>query len=234
MPSNLAVRTLFTSNEGKRRAPAYGGFETPRPTWERIEAAVRALDHDRNRDMALSLHDPLRSEDYLMVTGGPRGCLLEAFLGERFLAVQNPFQTGGYAVVAPDYSFGNHVPLERHICRDFAKVLRIVRCFAEHGRLDPSVYWGPWTLKLPDWSDYARRVAEPLLWSPHDESTPDRGRLAASRDFAWDRIPPERHVRRDLESVDRLKQYFAERRRDVPRVQHVDGSERTPPEAPDA
>jgi hypothetical protein len=113
---------------------------TPNPPWQEIEDAIRALDHHSLPFVFVGLRDECRGEDCLSVLGGPNGYAISAADAQGgWLQYCDPAQTGGeIAVWTSDQGY---YPLERFVTYDLDLVLRIVRHYADHGQLDPSVQW---------------------------------------------------------------------------------------------
>src|SRR5262249_48252788 len=73
----LAIRVL----EATESPPSGHGYQThvhPYPTWEQIEAAVRALNHYCLPFIFIGLRDGCEGEDCLSVLGGPNGYAITA------------------------------------------------------------------------------------------------------------------------------------------------------------
>jgi hypothetical protein len=135
----LAVRVLDVTEY-----PATGGsYQThvcKRPTWEQIEAAVRALNHDRLPFLFIGLRDKCEGEECLSVLGGPKGYAMSAADEHSgWLNYCDPSHTGGEVPVWT--SDQGYYPEERYVTYDLDLVLRVTRFYAENGQLDPSVQW---------------------------------------------------------------------------------------------
>lgn len=125
--------------------PLGGGYVSSRhlhPTWERIEAAVRALDHSRFPHLELRLRERTTDAAFFSVVGGPNGYALSSDAGDAgFVQYCDPTHTGGRVDVWT--SDQGYYPEERFVCYELELVLRLTRFYAEHGRLDPSALWEP-------------------------------------------------------------------------------------------
>jgi hypothetical protein len=123
--------------------PSGHGYDTraiPNPTWEQVEAAIRALDHYHLPFVFIGLRDECCGEDCLSVLGGPNGYSITA-ADEHGGWVQycDPTHTGGEVPVWT--SDQGYYPHERYVTYDLDLVLRVARCYSESGQLDPSVQW---------------------------------------------------------------------------------------------
>lgn len=139
MGQPLAVRVL----EITEYPPTGHGYNTriyAQPTWEQIEAAVRALDHHRLPFLFIGLRDECEGEDCFSVLGGPKGYAISAADEHSgWLNYCDPSHTGGEVPVWT--SDQGYYPEERYVTYDVELVIRLTRYYAEHGRLDPSVQW---------------------------------------------------------------------------------------------
>jgi hypothetical protein len=135
----LAVRVL----EVTEYPPAGHGYDTrvyPLPTWDQIEAAIRALNHYCLPFFFIGLRDTCEGEDCFSVLGGPNGYAMTAEVRELgWVQYCDPSHTGGEVPVwTSDQGF---YPSERYVTYDVELVVRVTRYYAEHGKLDPSVQW---------------------------------------------------------------------------------------------
>jgi hypothetical protein len=135
----LAIKVLEVT-EYPPGGRGYTTRATPDPTWDEVEAAIRALDHHRLPFIFIGLRDACRGEDCLSVLGGPRGYAMSAAdSAGGWLQYCDPRHTGGEVQVwTSDQGF---YPLERFVTYDLDLVLRVARFYAERGLLDPAVRW---------------------------------------------------------------------------------------------
>jgi hypothetical protein len=136
----LAIKVL----EVTEYPPSGWGYKThitPNPTWEQVEAAIRALDHHCLPFIFIGLRDSCEGEDCLSVLGGPKGYAISAADSQGgWLQYCDPSHTGAEVPVwTSDQGF---YPSERYVTYDLELALRLARYYAERGRLDPSVQWG--------------------------------------------------------------------------------------------
>ena len=123
--------------------PSGQGYQTQtirNPTWDEVEAAIRALDHHRLPFVFIGLREECRGEECLSVLGGPKGYAITAADSESgWMQYCDPNHTGGeIAVWTSDQGF---YPRERFVTYDVELVLHVARYYAERGQLDPSVQW---------------------------------------------------------------------------------------------
>jgi hypothetical protein len=135
----LAIKVL----EVTEYPPGGRGYEThstPNPTWDQVEAAIRALDHHRLPFVFIGLREACRGEDCLSVLGGPNGYAITAADSEGgWVQYFDPNHEGGeIAVWTSDQGFH---PREQYVTYDLGLVLRVASYYAERGQLDPSVQW---------------------------------------------------------------------------------------------
>jgi hypothetical protein len=135
----LAVRVL----EVIEYPPGGHGYDThiyPMPSWEQIEAAIRALDHYCLPFFFIGLRDTCEGEDCFSVLGGPNGYAITAEVKDLgWVQYCDPSHTGGPVDVwTSDQGF---YPDEKYVAYDVELVVRLTRYYAEHGQLDPSVQW---------------------------------------------------------------------------------------------
>jgi Immunity protein Imm1 len=112
----------------------------PNPTWEQVEAAIRALDHHSLPFIFIGLQHECRGEDCLSVLGGPKGYAISAADSQGgWWQYCDPEHTGGEVLVWT--SDQGYYPAERFVTYDLELVVRVARYYAERGQLDPSVQW---------------------------------------------------------------------------------------------
>jgi hypothetical protein len=118
----------------------YSTQSTPDPTWEQIEAAIRALDHHCHPFIVMGLREECAGEDCMSVLGGKGGYAISvADADGGWLSYCDPSHTGGEVPVWT--SDQGYYPSERYVTYDLDLVLRVVRHYAERSQLDPSVSW---------------------------------------------------------------------------------------------
>jgi len=91
----LAVRVLEVT-EYPPTGHGHNTFVFALPTWEQIEAAVRALDHHRLPFFFIGLRERCEGEDCFSVLGGPNGYAISAADEHSgWLNYCDPLHTGG-------------------------------------------------------------------------------------------------------------------------------------------
>jgi hypothetical protein len=135
----LAIKVLEVTVY-PRRGRGYKTRSTANPTWEQVEAAIRALDHHCLPFIFIGPREECRGEDCLSVLGGPKGyAITSADSQGGWLQYCDPSHTGGEVPVwTSDQGF---YPSERYVTYDLELVLRVARYYSERGKLDPSVQW---------------------------------------------------------------------------------------------
>jgi len=124
------------------------------PAWPDIEAAIRRLDGRHYRHLLLFPSADEREQDpnpgeheFLSVIGGNGVYLLSvSFKDGREHLLHFPHLPAKDVIVLPDASGAGYVDeafteAACRVCRDVEVVVRAVRHYAEHGRLDPSLTW---------------------------------------------------------------------------------------------
>jgi hypothetical protein len=112
----------------------------PRPTWERIEAAVRELDRFRHPYVILRLREDVMDDEQLEIMGGEgRFWVAASIKGYTQRRLTNP--SGGTEEIDVWTSDQGFADEERFISYDIDEVLRVTRHFAEHADFDPTVTW---------------------------------------------------------------------------------------------
>jgi hypothetical protein len=126
--------------------PASGaGYKTDtisNPTWEQMEAAIRALNHHGRPFIFMGLREECAGEDCMSVLGGKNGYSISVADSDGgWLQYCDPSHTGGKVPIWT--SDQGYYPSERYVTYDLEQVLRITRYYAELGQLDPSAQWEP-------------------------------------------------------------------------------------------
>jgi hypothetical protein len=114
-------------------------------TWSDVEAAVRRLDRAAYPFLRLYLPRPERESDLwvLEVIGGGGEYGLSAADGrwrERWW-FRDPRRPGGPDLIDIWVTDQGAAFEETYLCNDLAVVLRVCKCFAQEGKLDPGVVW---------------------------------------------------------------------------------------------
>jgi len=139
MKQLLAIQVLEVT-EYPPNSDGYQTHATKNPTWEQLEAAIRALDHHRLPFIFIGLRDECRGEDCLSVLGGPKGYAISVADSDGgWLQYCDPSHTGGEVPVWT--SDQGYYPSERYVTYDLDLVLKVARYYAERGQLDPAVQW---------------------------------------------------------------------------------------------
>ena len=139
MTQPLVVRVLEVT-EYPPQGPGYQTHVIPKPTWKKIESAIRALNHYCLPFIFIGLRDTCEGVDCFSVLGGPNGYAITAEVKKRGWAQYcDPTHTGGeVAVWTSDQGL---YPAERNVTYDLKLVLRVTKFYAQNGTLDPSVQW---------------------------------------------------------------------------------------------
>jgi hypothetical protein len=110
------------------------------PRWAEVETAIRALDHHHRPFIFMGLKGECAGEACMGVLGGRNGYAISvADESGDWLQYCDPSHTGGEIPVWT--SDQGYYPSERYVTYDLEQVLRVARCYAEGGQLDPSVQW---------------------------------------------------------------------------------------------
>jgi hypothetical protein len=118
---------------------------TTDPTWSDVEAAVRRLDRAAYPFLRLYLPRPERESApwVLEVIGGGGEYGLsaaDARWRERWW-FRDPGRPGGPKLIDIWVTDQGAAFEETDLCNDLAVVLRVCKCFAQEGKLDPAVVW---------------------------------------------------------------------------------------------
>jgi hypothetical protein len=118
----------------------YTTTTTRKPTWEQVEAAIRALDHHCHPFIFLGLGEECEGADCMSILGGRKGYAISvADEGGGWLQYCDPSHTGGEIPVWT--SDQGYYPRERYVTYDVDLVIEVARRYAERGQIDSSVQW---------------------------------------------------------------------------------------------
>ena len=143
MAEVLAIKILdITVYPPRGSGSGYKTHSTPNPSWEQVEAAIRALDHHCHPFLFMGLREECAGEDCMSILGGENGYAISVADSDGgWLQYCEPSHTGGDVPVWT--SDQGYYPNERYVTYDLQLVLRIARHYAQTGELDPSVQWEP-------------------------------------------------------------------------------------------
>ena len=114
--------------------------ETRQPTWEQIEASIRALNRFQRPSIHLRLYEETYETGYLSVLGGVGANSVSGTLdGDTHL---NYFDASKSTEEIDIWtSDQGYYPEEQYVCYDVDLVLKIAHHFAQFGQFHPSVTW---------------------------------------------------------------------------------------------